>query len=38
MHMNSAYFSEIVLMPALFSNLDYLLCYQGKKKAFFCRH
>lgn len=28
MHMNSAYFSEIVLMRALFCNLDYLLWYQ----------
>lgn len=28
MHMNSAYFSEILLMRALFYNLDYLLWYQ----------
>lgn len=28
MHTNSAYFSETVLMRALFYNLDYLLWYQ----------
>lgn len=28
MHMNSAYFSETVLMRALFRNLDYLPGYQ----------
>lgn len=28
MHMNSAYFSGIVLMHALFCNLDYWLWYQ----------
>lgn len=28
MHMNSAYFSEIVLMRALFCNLDYSPRYQ----------
>lgn len=28
MHMNSAYFSGIALMPALFRNLDYWLWYQ----------
>lgn len=33
MHMNSAYFAEIVLMRALFRNLDYLPCYQKKRKA-----
>lgn len=32
MHMNSAYFAEIVLMRALFRNLDYSPCYQKKKK------
>lgn len=35
MHVNSAYSSGIVLMCALFSNLDYLLWYQ---KTFFCGH
>lgn len=28
MHMNSAYFREIVIMRALFCDLDYLLWYQ----------
>lgn len=32
MHMNSAYFAEIVLMRALFRNLDYSPRYQKKKK------
>lgn len=32
MHMNSAYFAEIVLMRALFRNLDYSPCYQKKKE------
>lgn len=31
MHMNSAYFAEIVLMRALFRNLDYSPRYQKKK-------
>lgn len=31
MHMNSAYFAEIVLMRALFPNLDYSPCYQEKE-------
>lgn len=30
--MNSAYFAEIVLMRALFRNLDYSPCYQKKKE------